>query len=80
MRREAGVVDGRDVLTISEVVERSGFAASAIRYYEAEGRRHARDRRGMITRPTLDEVLSGGLSPAAAADEILARLKGQPPR
>ena len=26
-------------------------------YYEAEGRRHARDRRGMITRPSLDEVL-----------------------
>ncbi len=25
-------------------------------YYEAEGRRHARDRRGMITRPNLDEV------------------------
>lgn len=37
MRREAGVVDGRDVLTISEVVERSGFAASALRYYESEG-------------------------------------------
>jgi len=27
-------------------------------YYEAEGRRHARDRRGMITRPSLDEVLA----------------------
>ena len=25
-------------------------------YYEAEGRRHARDRRGMVTRPSLDEV------------------------
>ncbi|WBH17675.1 ergothioneine biosynthesis protein EgtB [Sphingomonas radiodurans] len=25
-------------------------------YYEAEGRRHARGRRGMITRPSLDEV------------------------
>lgn len=30
-------MDGRDVLTISEVVERSGFAASALRYYESEG-------------------------------------------
>ena len=27
-------------------------------YYEAEGRRHARDRRGMITRPSLDEVIA----------------------
>ena len=27
-------------------------------YYEAEGSRHARDRRGMVTRPSLDEVLA----------------------
>jgi len=27
-------------------------------YYEAEGRRHSRARRGMITRPALDEVLA----------------------
>lgn len=27
-------------------------------YYEAEGRRHARGRRGMVTRPALDEVLA----------------------
>ena len=27
-------------------------------YYEAEGQRHARGRRGMITRPALDEVLA----------------------
>ena len=27
-------------------------------YYEAEGQRHARDRRGMITRPSLDEVIA----------------------
>jgi ergothioneine biosynthesis protein EgtB len=27
-------------------------------YYEAEGRRHARARRGMITRPSLDEVIA----------------------
>ncbi len=27
-------------------------------YYEAEGKRHARDRRGMVTRPTIDEVRS----------------------
>lgn len=27
-------------------------------YYEAEGQRHARNRRGMITRPALDEVLA----------------------
>jgi ergothioneine biosynthesis protein EgtB len=27
-------------------------------YYEAEGQRHARNRRGMITRPALDEILA----------------------
>ncbi|MHA6724112.1 ergothioneine biosynthesis protein EgtB [Sphingomonas sp. RS2018] len=27
-------------------------------YYEAEGARHARDRRGMMTRPSLDEVVT----------------------
>ncbi|MFS0737852.1 ergothioneine biosynthesis protein EgtB [Sphingomonas sp. 1P06PA] len=49
-------------------------------YYEAEGARHARDRRGMITRPALDEIIAWrahvdaaildalpALSPAAAA-------------
>ena len=30
-------MDSRDVLTISQVVERSGFAASALRYYESQG-------------------------------------------
>eukprot|EP01037_Dinobryon_pediforme_P029878 gene29878-33709_t len=27
-------------------------------YYEAEGQRHARNRRGMVTRPTLDEIVA----------------------
>jgi len=30
-------VDTTDVLTVSEVAHRSGFAASALRYYESEG-------------------------------------------
>ena len=30
-------MDGHDVMAISEVVERSGFAASALRYYESQG-------------------------------------------
>lgn len=30
-------MDARDVLTMGEVVKRSGFASSALRFYEAEG-------------------------------------------
>jgi MerR family transcriptional regulator, redox-sensitive transcriptional activator SoxR len=30
-------VDGKDLLTIGEVVQRSGFPASALRFYEREG-------------------------------------------
>jgi MerR family redox-sensitive transcriptional activator SoxR len=34
-------VEKRDLMSMGEVVERSGFAASALRYYEAEGLVHA---------------------------------------
>ena len=34
-------MDTHDVLTVSEVAHRSGFAASALRYYEREGLIHA---------------------------------------
>ena len=30
-------MDTHDVLTVSEVAARSGFAASALRYYESQG-------------------------------------------
>ncbi|WP_169542520.1 ergothioneine biosynthesis protein EgtB [Sphingomonas baiyangensis] len=38
-------------------------------YYEAEGARHARDRRGMITRPSLEEVLAYRAYVDAAVDD-----------
>lgn len=43
-------------------------------YYEAEGRRHARDRRGMITRPGLDEVLAYRARVDAALEAALPDL------
>jgi MerR family redox-sensitive transcriptional activator SoxR len=36
-----GTMEPTDVLTVSEVAGRSGFAASALRYYEREGLIHA---------------------------------------
>ena len=43
-------------------------------YYEAEGARHARPRRGMLTRPNLAEVLAYRAAVDAALDEALPDL------
>jgi ergothioneine biosynthesis protein EgtB len=43
-------------------------------YYEAEGPRHARDARGMITRPTLKEVLDYRAHVDAALEGVLPEL------
>lgn len=43
-------------------------------YYEAEGARHARDRRGMLTRPALDEVLAWRAHVDAAVQDALPSL------
>ena len=34
-------MNSRELLSVGEVADRSGFAASALRYYEAEGLIHA---------------------------------------
>jgi ergothioneine biosynthesis protein EgtB len=43
-------------------------------YYEAEGARHARDRRGMLARPRLDEILAWRAAVDAQIAEALPRL------
>ena len=37
LRLREDVVDSADLLTVGEVADRSGFAASALRYYERVG-------------------------------------------
>lgn len=43
-------------------------------YYEGEGERHARPRRGMLSRPSLDEVREWRLAVDRALDDCLASL------
>jgi ergothioneine biosynthesis protein EgtB len=46
-------------------------------YYEAEGERHARPRRGMLSRPSLDEVLAWRNHVDAALERALPSLSGR---
>ena len=45
-------------------------------YYEAEGARHARDRRGMLSRPSLDEIIAWRAVVDAAVVRALPDLPG----
>ncbi|MGC6400471.1 ergothioneine biosynthesis protein EgtB [Sphingomonas sp. FW199] len=46
-------------------------------YYEAEGQRHARPRRGMVTRPTLDQVIEWRRAVDAALADALHMLSDE---
>ncbi|HEY5980912.1 MAG TPA: redox-sensitive transcriptional activator SoxR [Microlunatus sp.] len=72
-------MDGHDELTISQVVERSGFAASALRYYESQGLIDAtrsgggqrRYERGVLRRLAFIRAASNvGLSLEEIGDEL----------
>ena len=55
-------MNSRDLLPMGEISSRSGFAASAIRYYEAEGlitahRSAGGQRRFMLPDPVVDKLV-----------------------